>query len=295
VRRTWSALDTPILVGPLESRTLAESEGGVQRLADDWPSLLAIARAQRFFQGTVLAADGRSAGIVVELQSIESAPLRDSVRSVLALLPGFEAELGAEIHVAGDPVWTVVSSDTLERDAVVLTALMFAVMGVLLFLLFCDAWFAGLPVLAVGFVTAAVQGIAALAGLPMTRVPLAPPAVRGLMNLRGQVIAGIDLRPCLGLSPKNGEQIWVNIILKGASGPVSLLVDKIGEVATVAEDQFEPPPETLPARIRVITESVCRQNEELILLLDVEQIIRMASDMVPECMPDLSAMGTGRV
>jgi predicted RND superfamily exporter protein len=175
VRRTWSALDTPILVGPLESRTLAESDGGVQRLADDWPSLLVIARAQRFFQGTVLAADGRSAGIVVELQSIESAPLRESVRSVLALLPGFEAELGAEIHVAGDPVWTVVSSDTLERDAVVLTALMFAVMGVLLFLLFRDAWFAGLPVLAVGFVTAAVQGIAALAGLPMTSLISALP------------------------------------------------------------------------------------------------------------------------
>jgi purine-binding chemotaxis protein CheW len=155
---------------------------------------------------------------------------------------------------------------------------------------FCTFW---LDKLYCGVNVRDVQGV--ISDQPMTRVPLAPPAVRGLMNLRGQVIAGIDLRPCLGLSPKNGEQIWVNIILKGASGPVSLLVDKIGEVATVAEDQFEPPPETLPARIRVITESVCRQNEELILLLDVEQIIRMASDMVPECMPDLSAMGTGRV
>lgn len=175
VRRTWSALNTPVVVGPLETRTLATRADGNLALASDWPALLASAREQRFFNGTVLAPDGRSAGIVVELQSIESGPMRDAVRAVLATLPRFERELGAEVHVAGDPVWTVVSSDTLERDAVVLTALMFAVMGALLFLLFRDAWFALLPVLAVGFVTAAVQGIAALAGLPMTSLLSALP------------------------------------------------------------------------------------------------------------------------
>ncbi len=175
VRRTWSALNTPIAVAPLETRTLAEPGDAGAVLANDWPSLLATARTQRFFRGTVLAADGRSAGIVVELQSIESQPMREAVRAVLALLPAFERELGAELHVAGDPVWTVVSSDTLERDAVVLTALMFVVMGGLLLLLFRDVWFALLPVLAVGAVTAAVQGIAALAGLPMTSLLSALP------------------------------------------------------------------------------------------------------------------------
>jgi hypothetical protein len=175
VRRTFSALNTPIVVGPLETRTLAERRGDDLALASDWRALLAKARAQRFFGGTVLAADGRSAGIVVELQSIESQPMREAVRAVLALLPAFERELGAELYVAGDPVWTVVSSDTLECDALVLTALMFAVMGGLLLLLFRDVWFALLPVLAVGSVTAAVQGIAALAGLPMTSLLSALP------------------------------------------------------------------------------------------------------------------------
>jgi hypothetical protein len=175
VRRTFSALNTPIVVAPLETRTLAERRGDDLTLASDWQSLLAKASEQRFFRGTVLAADGRSAGIVVELQSIESQPMREAVRAVLALLPAFERELGAELHVAGDPVWTVVSSDTLERDARVLTALMFAVMGALLWLLFRDVWFALLPVLAVGSVTAAVQGIAALAGLPMTSLLSALP------------------------------------------------------------------------------------------------------------------------
>ncbi len=175
VRRTWSALNTPIVVGPLETRTLAERRGDELTLASDWRALLAKAGEQRFFRGTVLAADGRSAGIVVELQSIESRPMREAVRAVLALLPPFEDELGAELHVAGDPVWTVLSSDTLERDARVLTVLMFAVMGALLWLLFRDVWFALLPVLAVGSVTASVQGIAALLGLPLTSLLSALP------------------------------------------------------------------------------------------------------------------------
>jgi predicted RND superfamily exporter protein len=175
VRRTWSALDAPILVGPLEARTLATRDGDSFTLAPDWRALLATAREQRTFRGTVLAADGRSAGVVVELRSTASEPMRESVRAALALLPAFERELGAEIHLAGDPVWTVISSDTLARDAVVLTALMFAAMAALLLALFRDPWFALLPVLAVAAVTAAVQGAAGLAGVPMTSLLSALP------------------------------------------------------------------------------------------------------------------------
>jgi hypothetical protein len=175
VRRTWSALDVPIAVAPLETRTLATRRDDRFVLADDWPALLATARSQRTFRGVVLAPDARSAGVVVELASLESEPMRATVRGVLALLPEFERELGAEIHVAGDPVWTVVSSDTLARDARVLTALMFAVMGALLLALFRDPWFALLPVLSVAAVTAAVQGIGAFAGIAGTSLLSALP------------------------------------------------------------------------------------------------------------------------
>jgi purine-binding chemotaxis protein CheW len=120
-----------------------------------------------------------------------------------------------------------------------------------------------------------VQGV--ISHQPLTRVPLAPPAVRGLINLRGEVIAGIDLRPCLELEAKTGECTWTNIILKGSSGSVSLLVDRVGNIATVAEHQLEPPPETLPARIREITDRVCQIDGRLMLLLDVEAAIEMAS------------------
>ena len=121
-----------------------------------------------------------------------------------------------------------------------------------------------------------VQGV--VSHQPMTRVPLAPPAVRGLMNLRGDVIAGIDLRPCLEIAAPAEQTPWANVILKGSAGPVSLLVDKIGDVAAVTEDQLEPPPETLPAKLLEITASICQQGESLMLLLDVERAISLASE-----------------
>ena len=175
VRRTWSALDVPIPIAPLETRTLATRDESGFALAPDWRALLEVARTQPAFRGAVLAADARSAGVVVELRSLESAALRESVRGVMAVLPAFERELGAEIHLAGDPVWTVVSADTLDRDSLVLTVLMFAVMGALLLALFRDPWFALLPVLSVAAVTAAVSGIAALAGVAGTSLLAALP------------------------------------------------------------------------------------------------------------------------
>ena len=125
-----------------------------------------------------------------------------------------------------------------------------------------------------------VQGV--LSHQPLTRVPLAPPTVRGLMNLRGEIIAGVDLRPSLGLNDRNGDHLWINIILRAAAGPVSLLVDEIGQVAAVADDELEPPPETLAPMIREITEHVCQHDGRLMLLLDVEKVVRLGSGAAME-------------
>ena len=64
-----------------------------------------------------------------------------------------------------------------------------------------------------------------------TPVPLAPPAVGGLFNLRGQVIAAVDLRVQLGLARKALQGPVMNVILRGDGEPVSLLVDRIVDIA----------------------------------------------------------------
>src|SRR5438034_5125162 len=79
----------------------------------------------------------------------------------------------------------------------------------------------------------------------MTRVPLAPPVVQGLINLRGQIVTAIDLRRRLRLNERPAERLPMNIVLRTDDGPVSLLVDEIGDVLQVSEEVFECPPETL--------------------------------------------------
>ena len=62
----------------------------------------------------------------------------------------------------------------------------------------------------------------------MTHVPQAPGVIEGLINLRGQIVTAIDLRRRLGLPPRSGDQMPMNMVVRTDDGAVSLLVDEIG-------------------------------------------------------------------
>jgi purine-binding chemotaxis protein CheW len=106
-----------------------------------------------------------------------------------------------------------------------------------------------------------------------TPVPLAPPAVGGLFNLRGQVIAAVDLRVQLGLGRQALQGPVMNVILRGNGEPVSLLVDKIGEVVDLDDDTFEPPPDTLSGPTRELVVGTFKLDGRLMLALDVNQAV----------------------
>ena len=106
-----------------------------------------------------------------------------------------------------------------------------------------------------------------------TPVPLAPQAVGGLFNLRGQVIAAIDLRVQLGLVRQEMQGPVMNVILRGDGEPVSLLVDRIGEVVDLEEDLFEPPPDTLSGPTRELVIGTFKLDGRLMLALDADQAV----------------------
>ena len=106
-----------------------------------------------------------------------------------------------------------------------------------------------------------------------TPVPLAPPAVGGLFNLRGQVIAAVDLRVQLGLARQALQGPVMNVILRGDGEPVSLLVDRIGEVVDLEDDEFEPPPDTLSGPTRELVIGTFKLDGRLMLALDVHQAV----------------------
>lgn len=112
---------------------------------------------------------------------------------------------------------------------------------------------------------------------PMTQVPLASRAVSGLINLRGQIVTAIDLRRRLELDDREEGISPMNVVVRTEDGPVSLLVDDIGDVLEVSEDTFEPPPSTMKGVARELIAGVHKLDGRLLLLLDMPKVV-----LVPE-------------
>lgn len=102
----------------------------------------------------------------------------------------------------------------------------------------------------------------------MTRVPLAPAVIGGLINLRGQIVTAVDLRLRLGLGRHPKGDRPMNVILRTATGSVSLLVDRIGDVVAVDPDTFEAPPTTVSPETRKLVRGVFKLGDGLLHVLD---------------------------
>jgi purine-binding chemotaxis protein CheW len=112
----------------------------------------------------------------------------------------------------------------------------------------------------------------------MTRVPLAPPVVKGLINLRGQIVTAIDLRRRLGLHERAATDLPMNVVVRHEDGAVSLLVDEIGDVLEVEEENFELPPETLDGKARELIRGVYKLNDRLMHVLNTNQAVSVAGE-----------------
>jgi purine-binding chemotaxis protein CheW len=130
--------------------------------------------------------------------------------------------------------------------------------------------------LCVGIEVERVQEIRSVTA--MTRVPLAARAIGGLLNLRGQIVTAIDLRRCLDLSDRPAAERPVNVVLRTADGALGLLVDRMGDVLDVGEDEFELPPSTLDARSREVVRGAYRLVGGLLLVLDIDAIVNGIAD-----------------
>ncbi len=107
----------------------------------------------------------------------------------------------------------------------------------------------------------------------MTRVPLAPVVAEGLINLRGQIVTAIDMRRKLGLPPRPAGLLPMNMVVCSEDGPVSLLVDEIGDVVQPEAGTFEPPPDNAPKASREMLQGVYKLPNRLLLALDPDRVL----------------------
>ncbi len=111
----------------------------------------------------------------------------------------------------------------------------------------------------------------------MTVVPLALDVVAGLINLRGQIVTAIDLRHRLGVSARPEGELPMNVVVRTGDGAVSLLVDEIGDVLEVNENDFENAPDTLASTSRELIRGVYKLKNELLLVLDTQRSVNIGA------------------
>ena len=105
-----------------------------------------------------------------------------------------------------------------------------------------------------------------------TKVPLASEVVKGLINLRGQILTAIDLRSLLGMKDRPEGQMPVNVVVNTGGNVTSLMVDEIGDVIELSQEECEAPPETMDVGLKGLIREVYKLEKELVLVLDVDQV-----------------------
>lgn len=108
----------------------------------------------------------------------------------------------------------------------------------------------------------------------MTRVPRADSVVEGLINLRGQIVTAFDMRERLGLGRREGNKPPMNVVIRSEDGAISLLVDEIGDVIEIKEENFEPPPATMTEVARETLEGVYKLPDRLLLVLSTDKVLQ---------------------
>lgn len=109
----------------------------------------------------------------------------------------------------------------------------------------------------------------------MTRVPLSPVVAEGLINLRGQIVTALDMRRRLGLAARQAGRLPMNLVVRTDEGPVSLLVDEIGDVLQPDRADFEPAPDNLNRVARELVRGVYKLRNRLLLVLDPDKTLEL--------------------
>jgi purine-binding chemotaxis protein CheW len=114
---------------------------------------------------------------------------------------------------------------------------------------------------------------------PLTPVPLAHEHISGLLNLRGQIVTAVELRARLRLPPREAGEPNAHVVVATDHAPVSLVVDRLGDVLAVDEATFEPPPDTVDPDTRPLIKGAFKLDDALLLDLDLDETLNLTTDL----------------
>lgn len=109
----------------------------------------------------------------------------------------------------------------------------------------------------------------------VTKVPLAPPEVSGALNLRGRIVTALNVRERLKLEDDSScdSQARMSVVVEQNGELYSLLIDGVGDVLSMAYDEFGPNPVTMDPILQDVSEGIFQMEDELMIILDVSKLL----------------------
>ncbi len=109
--------------------------------------------------------------------------------------------------------------------------------------------------------------------LDVTPVPMTPPYMLGLINLRGRVIPIVDLRRKFDMGGYERNEQTCVIVCQVRGMSVGIVVDRVNEVAEIAEADIDETPSLGPGVRSDFLLGIGKSEVGVRLLLDIEKVL----------------------
>jgi purine-binding chemotaxis protein CheW len=102
----------------------------------------------------------------------------------------------------------------------------------------------------------------------ITRMPEQPDYVNGVINLRGRIIPTIDVRSRFGRERVEYDERTCIIVVDVQESMVGLIVDRVDEVTSVADDKIAEPPRLNKDFKSGYVKGIAKLETKIIMLLE---------------------------
>lgn len=107
---------------------------------------------------------------------------------------------------------------------------------------------------------------------PWTMVPGAPPTLPGIISQRGLILAVVDMRALLGLPETEPQRSARFVLVQHQEIDMALLVDRVLDLATLAEAAFQQPTAFDTPRSRFVR-GIAEADGQPLGLLDLDAVL----------------------
>lgn len=106
----------------------------------------------------------------------------------------------------------------------------------------------------------------------VSSVPGQPDFVAGLIELRNEYLPVVDMRPRFGVEPA-GFATSKFLIVNCESRTIAMIVDRVGEVETLAAEDLQAPPVDSDVGGANSLAAICQRRDGMVMILDAAHLL----------------------